>query len=319
MKLFDCSFNDTAPQHRDVSNGPKNNDIMSDLKKYASEFSVEYVTSWKCADAIITNTTFPDYIKESNKIKVKRMDGIYWSSYEKNRNEVLNESAIIADLVIFISEYSKKSFHALYPNLILKNELVVLNGVDDNVFKPEDYKTHNFIWSANCSNWARPEKRFLDLMKFADYIKQYNEAIFLIGQCEFAVPENVFKIGYINDYKIIADFINISAAFVNFSFRDAGCKCVAQAVACHKPVLYANSGGVPELVRNFGVGVYDKYNEPSFLDCTPTLDFEDIKEAYHKFKDDGIYCTQIHNYKDEVIGQYFNVIQQLVYNKGEII
>jgi len=59
IKIFDCSLNNTAPKHRQESLGPKENDIMRDLKRYAHLYDFKYVSDFKDADVIITNTTFP--------------------------------------------------------------------------------------------------------------------------------------------------------------------------------------------------------------------------------------------------------------------
>jgi len=136
-KYFDCSINNTSnKEHNNISLGPAENDIMKDLNQYSILFGFKRTYDYKEADVFITNTTFPYEIlqwSENHSIpKIKRMDGIYWQNNLVYKNEKLNESALYADHVIFISEYSKDTFKALYGYEI--NSSVILNNVDDTIF-----------------------------------------------------------------------------------------------------------------------------------------------------------------------------------------
>lgn len=323
IKIHDCSNNYSAPPHRDISMGPRQNDIMADLQKYATLFSFEYVDKWWKADVIITNTTFHQDIWYSDKPKVKRMDGVYWRSDEVSRNIVLNAAAARADLVIFISDYSQRAFYSLCPNqyLLLKKKVVIRNNVDDSIFYGGTKGTMcptKFTWAASCSNWDRPEKRFNEIIKFAEFLKLNDELLVLIGKINTrGLPSNVKAVGYIEDYWILNSILNQCDAFVNFSFRDAGCKCVSQAVNVGLPVLYTNSGGVPELVGLYGAGIpdYDVVNCPSFISYTPALNFEHIAKGYYDYK--HLYNRFIdfrvpHNYLRDTIGKYFSEIRKVV-------
>jgi hypothetical protein len=66
---------------------------------------------------------------------------------------------------------------------------------------------------------------------------------------------------------------------INFSYKDACPKTVIQGVYCNLPVLFANSGGVPEIVYS-GIGVEDK-NDFVFEETIPRL--EKIKETGELF------------------------------------
>ena len=328
IKIHDCSDNSTAPPHRDISGGPRRNDIMSDLQKYAASFSFEYVDKWREAEVIITNTTFPLDIWNSGKLKVKRMDGVYWRDDGVSRNIVLNAAAARADLLIFISEYSLRAFYSLYPkqyslleDSLLKKKVVIRNNVDNNLFynkRVDDSHGPKFIWATACSNWDRPEKRLNEIIKFAEFLKLNDELLILIGKINTkGVPSNVEAVGYVEDYWTLNTLLNQADGFVNFSFRDAGCKCVSQAVNAGLPVLYANSGGVPELVGLYGAGIpdYDIVNCPSFMNSTPGLIFEEVVRGYYQYK--HLYNRFIdfrvpHNYLRDTIGKYFSEIRKIV-------
>jgi len=305
IKIYDDTFNLNAPPHRNHSMGRVENDIMSDLKKYSVQFDCMFTSSLNNADIAITNSSFSDEVLNSAIIKVKRMDGIYWREDEVGRNEQLNIAAVNADLVIFISEFSKRSFHTLYPELKLKSECVVLNNVDNNVFYPiEREKNKDFIWVASCSNWIREEKRFYEIIKFAKFIQNWNEKIYLIGKCDFNILSNMIKIGYVENYQKMNSILNLADGFVNFSYRDAGCKCVCQAVNCGLPVLYANSGGLPELVKDFGVAVED---EKEIFFSTKSPELSDFTKSYEEYKGMNFVRPE-KNYLEYTIGKYFEEI-----------
>ena len=312
IKIFDCSINNEY-KHRKGSLGPKENDIMMDLKKYVSLYDCIFVKSLDECDVIITNTVFPTDVWQHSiefcKPKVKRMDGIFWQNDLKHKNNDLNFSAAIADKIIFISEFSKKSFHTLYPDFHFFNkEVAVLNNVDDKIFNNKR-NVDELIWCASATNWERKEKRFTDLLKFAQICE---EDIYLIGKCDYEVPKNVIKVGYFDNYELMSNVMNDCSAFVNLSYRDAGCKVVTQALNCGLPVLYANSGGVPELVGENGVSIKDNQTI-QFDDSVFQLDSEEIKKSYTLFKENFVSLKdsiKIRVYQD-TIKSYFDVIKNV--------
>jgi len=296
--------------------GPPENDIMRDLKKYASRYYFEFVDNVDDAVVVITNDLYPSDIKDRNIFKVKRMDGIYWQDHLTYKNKVLNDAALSSDLVIFISEFSKDSFHTTNA---LKYCEVVLNNVDTSVFRKMDVFNpisnpyNKFTWAATASNWKRDEKRFQRILEFADIAPQ--DRIFLIGRCDYGVKDNIIKFDYVESDEEKANILNQADAFVNLSYRDAGSKVVCQALACGLPVLYARSGGVPELVKAYGAGV-PIYDTDAHIGRTPELSIEDMKYSYLKFRNeyhelknkiryDSIdYQSTIENYF-ETIRKYF--------------
>jgi len=312
-KVYDCSNSAERPPHRSENYGPKENDIMRGLKKYANVFDYEFIDNPTNADVIITNDIFPKDILSINKPRVKRMDGIFWQKAYLERNEPLKQAAMEADWVIFISEYSELSFRKLYHELP-KNHMVITNCVDSSVYFPLPKKFIPLQWVACASNWAREEKRFNDLMVFATEIIQPTSQLILIGHCDMKVPSNVDVVGYIEDEREMNRFINFGHMFVNLSYRDPCPKVVCQASNCHMPVFYANSGGTKEVV-NAGVGIVD----PEISDEVPRLNIDNMKQAYMEFKS-NFRQLQLQarstkaNYM-EMLGSYFWVMDNAITGK----
>jgi glycosyltransferase involved in cell wall biosynthesis len=306
IKIYDCSNSPESIHGRDY--GPKENDIIRGLKEYAKIFDCRFVNKYNMADIIITNDIFPNEIKNMNIPKIKRMDGIYWQNEKLFKNDMLNESAEIADHVIFISEFSKKSLEVLYPNIKLKDFSVILNSADNKIFKPSPKNRLEFVSSlvANCTNWNRKEKRFDSLMQFARLIP---EKIYLIGHCEMDTPDNVIKLGYIDNYEKINEALNGADVFVNLSYRDAAPKVVCQAVSCGLPVLYADSGGVSEIL-DYGVPILDE-KEIFFSDDVYELDPIEILKSYNILKSNYLlYKGNVKRNYLATIKNYYKIIEQ---------
>ena len=294
MKIFDCSINNISNNLHNVNSlGPLENDIMSDLRKYSSKFNVEFVDDYKKCDVIITNTIYPDkvldYSIKNNITKVKRMDGIFSINELEHRNTPLNIAAQQSDKVIFISEYSRQSYYTLYGDK-LKSDCVILNDVDDNIFKPLNMKKHTFMLCSSATNWSRKEKRLKSVVALA---KRINEKIILIGRCD----ENYDKINVA---------LNLSNVFLSLFFRCAGSKVTTQAIRSGLPILYTSSGGLPELV-NTGVIIND-YDSINFLDSIPDLNDDEVYDKYLHLKENYGYYRNVIKPKDsylKMIEKYF--------------
>ena len=80
--------------------------------------------------------------------------------------------------------------------------------------------------------------------------------------------------------------MNGAHAFINLSYRDAATKTVPQAISCGLPVLFTDSGGVPEMVGNYGVAINDAHPLDS-EESIPNLSIDNVA-----------YCA------NRLIGQY---------------
>jgi glycosyltransferase involved in cell wall biosynthesis len=287
ITVYDCSLNDFAPKHRPSNLGPKENDIMFDLKKYQKELGIQFIDDFTKADRIITNTTYTPEIlrrRKSDSKLIKRMDGVYWRTDLIERNASLNEAAHQSDSVIFISKFSQDSFHSLY-NQTLKDEYVILNNVDEAVFTLDSVRRPTIkCWGTNATNWICDEKRPIDLLKFANLVSKYDEFILVIGSSFNINHPAIINNGYYTNYNLLNDAIHEVDAWINFSYRDAAPKTVVQAIKCGKPVLYANSGGLPELVGSFGLAIND-YQPIEFSDKNHELDFDHVEKQYMIFRE----------------------------------
>ncbi len=313
-KYFDCSINELSNKlHNRVSLGPIENDIMKDLGKYANLYGWERIYDYKQADLFVTNSFFTDEILEwSDKhtiAKIKRMDGIYWKDTQKEKNDIYNKAAKQSDYIIFISNYSKTALYKLY-NYLPENYTIILNNVDNTIFFPVKHENDNFTLITSATNWSREEKRLNSLLELSRIIDK-NDVIRLIGRCDIDLPKNIIKIGYLSDQKQMNNFISTSDAFLSLYFRDAGSKTTCQAVNCHLPVLYSNSGGLPELVQTNGVQLED-HKIIDFLSYVPELSVLDLHNKYKLLK--KYYKSIMDKYQErenyqETLCKYFEIFK----------
>ena len=114
------------------------------------------------------------------------------------------------------------------------------------------------------------------------------------------------------------EIIDSCDAFINLTCKDAATKTVCTAINNRLPVLYANSGGVGELVGPYGLGIPEK-DEIEILDEVPGLDpkkvdvaFTEFKERYYEY---SWHIEKMHMPASRLfksIGGYFREIRNLV-------
>jgi len=284
LKIFDCSNSQDRPLHRG-GGGPIVNDVMWYLHENCSRYGCTFVPKGSEADVIITNDIFPQHVLELGKPLVKRMDGVFWHSSLISRNVPLNYAASVADEVIFISDYSKDSYFKLYGDS-LKSYCVVRHWVNPHVFhldpiafKEKMNKKREFVFAASATDWERPEKRYSDLLLFAN---TFPVQFLLIGKADFATPNNIVKVGYLLKPETIATILNKADGFLNLTYRDPATKTIPQAICCGLPVLYADSGGVSEMVGQYGVSIPEE-NDIDFSTSIPHLTKIQLRNGFEEF------------------------------------
>lgn len=290
------------------------NEFVALMHQYAPRYGCLFVDELDEAGVIFTNDIFPSYVRERGIRLVKRMDGIFWQKDLTHRNLPFVESASIADSVIFITKYSKDSLKAFYPaeyESLTWN--VVHHWTDPGSFpkipRSVDAPT---VFTAMATNWNRSEKRLDDLFKFADL---FPVTIHLIGTADgIDLPQNIIPHGYLSDQTEIYSVMKQSHAFINLTCKDAATKTVCTAINYGLPVLYANSGGVSEMVGRYGVGVCEN-NDFVILDHIPSLSQDALTDAYNRFLHQYTYlCDSIARDTEDKLGKalegYFEVLKR---------
>ncbi len=288
LKIFDASNSNNRPSPRGFG-GPVENDIVRYLKKYSSKFNTIFVNDLNNADVIFTNDVFPNIAQESNKPKVKRMDGIYSRLDLIDRNSSLNSSAQIADYVIFISKFSKNSLTNLYPEVMLKKSSVVLNAVDPKEFYPTIQNNNELNIISTATQWERPEKRGDAIVSLA---KEFPNIKFnLIGN-NHSAKKNIYNLGYIENYQALNKELNNASAFVYLGFNDPAPKTVCQALNCQLPMFLSDSGGNREIGGNIPFYISDPSTNMEFYKYIPRINIEKTITEFSSFIDNIDYYKE---------------------------
>lgn len=364
LYVYDCSNSPERPKHRG-SGGPVQNGMITCLKQNAKDYNVEFVAMPEHADVILTNDVFPKEILALDKPRVKRMDGVFWQQECQDRNAAYVQAAQQASWVIFISRYSYQCYLKAYgsedkcrPHGV-KNWTIIRSAADPHVFRPfqrhsRGRKPRTFV--ACATSWERPEKRLQAVLNFAE---DTGVEVRLAGQVADTFADMVPKNARVQlsgcrhslwnsrnnrvvwDPTMVREILASADAFVNFSYRDAGPKVVAEAVACGLPVLYADSGGTSEMVHagdimNVENGTLTASGRRTYLDRTavdggtgvglpdpekddntvPMLDREQAVSAYCYMCDNWHWLTDLADkfdskqMFDQCLREYFYVLEK---------
>lgn len=253
------------------------------------------------------------------------MDGVHWQKSLVSRNEPYIKACTQANSVIFITEYSRKSFEILYYGEYreLKDHQVIRHWTEAQRIGKRRQVQEPKNFCAIATNWSRPEKRLNELVNFAHMYPEVE--IHLIGTCEKELPSNVISYGYVdNSLDKFHDILDMCDAFLNLTCKDAATKTVCTAINNRLPVLFANSGGVGEMVGPYGVGIVEKDNI-EILDEIPHLDPKEVDKWYEEFKYQ--YQKLLWNINHfhmpasklfNAIGGYFNVMRKVVKERREL-
>jgi hypothetical protein len=283
LNVYDCSNSDERLLSRKLG-GPVINEFVGLLHKYAENFGIKFVTYLDNAQVVFTNDIFPKVVLESGLPLVKRMDGVHWQKDLVNRNFPFIKACTQADSVIFITEYSRKSFETLYYGEYkqLKDYQVIRHWTEALHVGKRRLNKEPVRFCAIATDWSRPEKRLHELVNFA-YMYPETE-IHLIGKCKEQLPTNMISYGYVgNDLMKFQDILDLCDAFLNLTCKDAATKTVCTAINNKLPALFANSGGVGELVGPYGLGIAEK-DEIEILEEIPALDPKEVYKGYAEFK-----------------------------------
>lgn len=162
---------------------------------------------------------------------------------------------LLTDLTIFQSHYSKYSSTQKY-RVIHQDGPVIYNPVDIDLFTPNGprldlpsgrIRVANASWSTNRKKGTWQIDRLARENPDVDFV--------LCGRYdEIALQPNIHMLGHL-DRQEMAIALRSCDLFLNLSENDPCPNVVLEALASGLPVLYKNSGGVPELVGDCGLSI----------------------------------------------------------------
>ena len=158
---------------------------------------------------------------------------------------------LLADLTVFQSHYARYGVRDKY-RVIPQDGPVIYNPVDLDLFRPADSPPENpRPRVANAAFSMNPKKgaRSLDLLA-----ESHPDIDFVLCGRYDSIGEhpNVRQMGFLNQADL-ADVFRTCDVFLTLTENDSCPNVVLEALASGLPLLYRQSGGVPELVGQCGV------------------------------------------------------------------
>jgi len=192
-------------------------------------------------------------------IVVQRINECDERKYTEGINDLYMEASNIADKVVFVSEWLRNIY--LNKGMDIEKTSVILAGADKTIFNRKDIDlkidksnkikivTHH--WSDNWNKGFDIYKRIDDSinMKYFEYDLEFT----YIGN----ISENVnFKntniVSPLQD-KELADELKKNHIYITGSLNEPSGNHHIEAAQCGLPILYRNSGGIPEYCDGFGL------------------------------------------------------------------
>ena len=268
-------------------------------------------------------------INKNNNLKViHRLDGMYkiiCKNYEVDRSvKKLNE---LSDLTIHQSKYSKiiwnknvKTIFGEQKQLKSKNQIMILNGVNTNIFNTTgdkiDLKGKWKILHVSAS--SNPNKNLKAVLEMANILKDNSEfQFYLIGHqiydpiCGEDIKrfDNCHYLGPIKDREEIAKYYRSCDMFIFPAKDDCSPNVVLEAMSSGLPVITIDSGGNLELIHKEELKGGVVLNENN-----PILAIKTIIDNYSAFKKDCLEIIKKYHDIKLIVETYKNEIIKLTKN-----
>jgi len=188
-----------------------------------------------------------------------------------NRSIINNIYRYDVDHVIYQSHYSKRSVEALLGQTPVANTIVT-NGVDLDDFKPSENQTDGRSDSFPkiiMSHYFKPKKRAQQCPRIIHELKKIYPNVKVVltgsgfGKTMDVIRREIAAHNLQEHFDIVgeAHFDKLHVVYNSchfmlcLSYDDPCPNVVIEAIACGLPVVYTNTGGVPEIVADAGIGV----------------------------------------------------------------
>lgn len=222
----------------------------------------------------------------------------------RNINELYLNASKSADHVIFVSSWLRDIYLDL--GLNYKKTSVVLAGANKEIFNKDNRK----VWNKESKlklvthHWSNHENKGFDIYKQIDDLlgnKKWKEKI------EFSYIGNMnenFEFKNSNIYEPIdgtnlASLIKKHHVYITASINEPSGNHHIEAAQCGLPIIYRNSGGIPEYCENYGVELNENIEE--------TLNY--VLENYEYLKNK---MMQYPNDSEKMCQEFYEIFNELV-------
>lgn len=228
-------------------------------------------------------------------------------------NKLILENAKLADKIIFISHWLKTLFLSEDRSLAGKS-LVIPNGADSRIFNPQGYKKWNKKDPLKIvtHHWGAGLHKGFDIYLLLDKLlaREFkNQILFtFIGNIPRQIRFKNTKIIAPQSGKKLAQLIKENHIYLTASQNEPAGMHHIEGALCGLPLLYRQSGALPEYCQGFGLA----FQGPSDF----SLKLEEMMEKYNYFVPKMKEYTKT---GEKMSQDYYNLFLGLIKNKNEII
>lgn len=245
-------------------------------------------------------------LKNPNTIIIQRVNECDERKDTNYINNLLYRTSKCSDYVVYIASWLEKSFSNKYKLMKEKSVGVILNGADNSIFNfnnknfwdgKEKIKIVTHHWGADYNKGHFIYKKLDDLLNLDKYKNNF----------EFTFIGNIPKNLEYKNTKIIKPLSGSELAselkkhhiYLTASLNEPAGMHHIEGALCGLPLLYINSGALPEYCNNFGLEFNNDNFEEKFLE---------MKNNY------GYWQEKIKNYDntaDKMADNYISLIKNL--------
>ena len=218
-----------------------------------------------------------------------------------------------ADLIIYVSEWTRRFFHRRYPFLVRKKYAVISPGVK-NTFRPSDEKGGRGYYLPGITENDRlliyvgrlEKEKKID--RLIEQVKGSRFQLLIVGEGREEEKLRKAAEGYPNirftgcvSHEEVPSLINAAAAAVLLSEYEGMPIFVLESLACGKPVLSSDVGDIRGLILDGKTGYI--VNEANFMRYAKKL----FSEDYNRFRKNCLAAVKEHMWDligDKIIQAY---------------
>jgi len=217
-----------------------------------------------------------------------------------------------ADYTVFVSTWLKNLF--VNQGLSPKNKEVILAGANQDIFNSDGYRPWNKLekmkivthhWGANWNKGFEIYSKLDELLSSDDYKNKF-EFTYIGNLPKNFAFKNALHIPPLSG-KELATELKKNHIYITASINEPSGNHHIEAAQCSLPLLFIESGGIPEYCLNYGL----MFNKSNFL--------EKLNEIYNNY---DFYLEQILNYPfnaDKMCDDYLDLFTTLMNDKLKVL
>ena len=254
-------------------------------------------------------------ICQEAKLNILRLDNVILDIKldKKNRNKKALRGIKESDAIIYQSNFSKSLYNRFLGVQDDREYRIIYNGANPEEFLSRSPKNY---FLANCK-W-RPCKRLKEIVKsFIKSLKMGLDADLVItGKPKLKDRIIHPRVKYLlwQDKDNLRSLLAGAIGSLHFTWLDCCPNSTIESMVAGVPIVYTRSGGLPELIRDSGIGIDDKEWDfkPFDEDCLPKVNRKMAAKAMLELKNNNFTCKREDLHIENICDQYISFLKELL-------